>query len=260
MLKQRIMAKITDKELCAKDVVSMWVRVGDVAGAARPGQFVALYCKDGARLLPRPISICEVDGARGRFRLVFRIVGKGTEELAGYGVGNEVPLMGPLGNGFPLDADVKRVMLIGGGIGIPPLVELSKALADRGHRDQAIVLGYRDEVFLKGDFEKYGNVYTSTEDGKEGTKGTVLDAILDNDLGADVIYACGPLPMLRGVKAYAEREGIAAWLSMEEHMACGIGACLACTCKSEEIDDHSGVKNKRVCKDGPVFLSTEVRI
>ena len=100
----------------------------------------------------------------------------------------------------------------------------------------------------------------ATEDGSVGTKGNVLDAIRENKLIADVIYACGPTPMLRALKAYAQEQDIECWISMEERMACGIGACLACVCQSKEVDDHSHVHNKRVCKDGPVFLATEVEL
>ena len=122
------------------------------------------------------------------------------------------------------------------------------------------VLGYRDELFLNEEFEKNGEVYIATEDGSAGTKGNVMDAIRENDLEADVIFACGPKPMLRAIKAYALEKGIPCWVSMEERMACGIGACLGCVCQSTETDAHSHVPNKRVCKDGPVFRSTEVEL
>ena len=116
------------------------------------------------------------------------------------------------------------------------------------------------EYFLKEEFEQAGELYISTEDGSVGTKGNVMDAIRENALEADMIYACGPTPMLRAIKQYAEENGIECYISLEERMACGIGACLACVCKSREKDAHSNVNNKRICKDGPVFLSTEVEI
>ena len=127
-------------------------------------------------------------------------------------------------------------------------------------RPISAVLGYRDELFLNEEFEKNGEVYLATEDGSAGTKGNVMDAIRENDLEADVIFACGPKPMLRAIKAYAQEKGIPCWISMEERMACGIGACLGCVCQSTEVDAHSHVHNKRVCKDGPVFRSTEVEL
>ena len=122
-----------------------------------------------------------------------------------------------------------------------------------------MILGYRDVLFLNKEFESYGDVYVATEDGSVGTKGNVLDAIKENGLEADVIFACGPTPMLRAIKEYAITNNIECYVSLEEKMACGIGACLACVCKSKEVDHHTNVNNKRICKDGPVFNSKEVR-
>ena len=166
--------------------------------------------------------------------------------------GMHLQLVGPLGNGFPKKE--KKAFLIGGGIGIPPMLELAKEL----NCEKQIVLGFRDEMFLMDDLKKQGSVYVATEDGSAGTEGNVLDAIRENGLDADIIYACGPLPMLRAIKEYAAEKQIECWISMEERMACGIGACLACVCKSKERDEHSNVKNKRICKEGPVFRAEEV--
>ena len=147
---------------------------------------------------------------------------------------------------------------MGGGIGVPPILELAKQMECE---KKQIVVGYRDaHTFLKEEFEQAGELYISTEDGSVGTKGNVMDAIRENALEADMIYACGPTPMLRAIKQYAETNGIECYITREERMACGIGACLACVCKSKEKDAHSNVHNKRICKDGPVFLSTEVEI
>ena len=124
-----------------------------------------------------------------------------------------------------------------------------------------IVSGYRNnDLFLKEELENAGSLYIATEDGSVGTKGNVLDAIRENDIQADVMFACGPTPMLRALKQYAEEKNMPCWISMEEKMACGIGACLACVCQSKDVDAHSHVHNKRICKDGPVFLSTEVEL
>ena len=123
------------------------------------------------------------------------------------------------------------------------------------------LLTYRNsDMFLLDEFKKQGEVYIATEDGSVGTKGNVLDAIRENALDAEVIYACGPTPMLRALKNYAAENNIECWISMEEKMACGIGACLACVCKSKEVDGHTNVHNKRVCKEGPVFLAEEVEL
>ena len=147
--------------------------------------------------------------------------------------------------------------LIGGGIGIPPMLQLAKTL----EAEKSIVLGYRDShLFLAEDLAKYGKVYAATEDGSQGTRGNVLDAIGENALEADLIYACGPMPMLRAVKRYAAQRGIKAYISLEEHMACGVGACLGCVVKTRDVDPHSHVHNARICTDGPVFDAEEVDI
>ena len=239
--------------------ISMWLQADHMADISRPGQFLSLYTRDGSKLLPRPISICEIDRENRRIRLVYRVTGKntGTESFARLHPGVPVEVLGPLGNGFPLDAaEGKRVLLMGGGIGIPPMLETAKEL----RAEKTAILGYRDELFLNEEFAEYAEVYVSTEDGSAGTKGNVLNVVKEKGLEVDVIFACGPAPMLRAIKQYAEEKQIPCWISMEERMACGVGACLACVCRSREIDEHSQVHNKRVCKDGPVFLSTEVEL
>ena len=257
MAKFKECAKVVSQERIGTGIFSLWLQTEQVAGEAKPGQFINLYCQDGSRLLPRPISICEVNKEERQLRIVYRVAGKGTAEFSGYSKGDEVEILGPLGNGFPLDAvKGKKVFLMGGGIGIPPMLETAKQL----DAEKIMVLGYREELFLNKEFEAYGDVYIATEDGSAGTKGNVMDAIRENGLEADAIFACGPAPMLRAIKAYALEKGIPCWISMEERMACGVGACLACVCKSKDVDAHSHVHNKRVCKDGPVFLSTEVEL
>lgn len=236
-------------------IYSMWIMEEEIASVAKPGQFISLFCKDGSRMLPRPISICEIDKEEGKLRLVFRAAGAGTMEIASYQVGECVEVMGPLGNGFPLN-EVKKAILIGGGIGIPPMLELAKQL----QCDTQVVLGFRDVTFLSEEFLQYGKVTIATEDGSVGTKGNVIDAMKEHNITADVIFACGPTPMLRGIKEYAKQNNIPAWLSLEERMACGIGACLACVCKSKDKDHHTNVNNKRICKDGPVFLADEIEL
>lgn len=254
MLAIKKKVKVAKNTMIAADIYSMWLEAGEIARTAIPGQFVSIYCNDGSRLLPRPISICETDRDMGAIRLVYRTVGKGTYELAQLKASDYVEVMGPLGNGFFTEG--KKAMLIGGGIGIPPMLELAKQLDCR----KQIVLGYRDVTFLDKEFYPYGEVYISTEDGSVGTRGNVIDAINENRLDADIIYACGPLPMLKGIKAYAAEKGIKAQLSLEERMACGVGACLGCVCKTTYTDSHSHVKNKRICKDGPVFYADEVEL
>ncbi len=253
--KAKLTARVVSQEALAGDIYSMWIQADSMAKAARPGQFISVYTRDASRLLPRPISICEIDREGGKLRIVYRVVGAGTEEFSRYQAGDDIVIMGPLGNGFPLD-DGRKAFLVGGGIGIPPMLQLAKEL----NCQKQMVLGYRDDLFLNEEFAPYGDVYVATEDGSAGTKGNVLDAIKEQGLKADVIYACGPTPMLRALKAYAEENGIQCWLSLEERMACGIGVCLACVCKSREVDEHTHVHNKRICKDGPVFLAQEVEL
>lgn len=249
-------ARVASQDKLADGVYSMWIETEKIAKEAVPGQFISLYTKDNSKLLPRPISICEIDREKGQIRIVYRVLGSGTEEFSYYKEGDYAEILGPLGNGFPLAAGGagKRAFIIGGGIGIPPMLELSKNL----DCEKQIILGYRDSVFLKEDFAPYGTTFVATEDGSQGTKGNVLDAVREHGLNADVIFACGPTPMLKAIKAYAKENGIECYLSLEERMACGIGACLACVCKSSEVDEHSMVHNKRVCKDGPVFQAEEV--
>lgn len=260
MAKKKENAVVLSQEMIAKDIYSMWIKT-DAAADAAPGQFISMYTRDAGKLLPRPISICEIDREQGSLRVVYRVTGEntGTEEFSRLGAGDVIPVIGPLGNGFPYEkAKGRKAFLMGGGIGVPPILELAKAM---DCEKKQIVVGYRDAgTFLREEFEAAGEVYISTEDGSVGTKGNVMDAIRENDLEADIIYACGPTPMLRAIKNYAEENGIECYISLEERMACGIGACLACVCQSKEIDSHSHVHNKRICKDGPVFLSTEVEI
>ncbi len=250
--KRRERAQIIRKKEISSGIFDMWMRTKEIAGLAKAGQFLDLYCEDGSRLLPRPISICEINPKEMSLRLVFRVAGKGTEEFSHLEAGAEMDVIGPLGNGFPLKS--QSALLIGGGIGIPPMLELARQL----DCEKKIVLGYRSELFLREEFEPYGSVYCATEDGSAGTKGTVLDAIAEHGLEADVIYACGPLPMLRALKSYAAAHQMECYVSLEERMACGIGACLGCVCKSKETDAHTNVKNKRICREGPVFAAEEV--
>ena len=259
--KTREICTVVSQESIGAGIYSMWIQTDRIAADPKPGQFVSLYTNDKSKILPRPISLCEIDKENGRLHLVYRVTGQGTgtDEFSQMKAGDTIPVLGPLGNGFPVEkAEGKKVFLMGGGIGVPPILELAKQMKCE---KKQIIAGYRDcHTFLREEFEAAGTLYIATEDGSVGTKGNVMDAIRENDLEADVIFACGPKPMLRAIKAYALEKGIPCWVSMEERMACGVGACLACVCKSKDVDAHSHVHNKRVCKDGPVFLSTEVEL
>lgn len=249
------------KQQCiGKDIYDMTIQTKHIAGHAKAGQFVSLYSNDASKLLPRPISLCGIDAEAGTLRLVYRVTGEGTgtEEFSRLKEGDKIRVLGPLGNGFTVEPG-KKAFLIGGGIGIPPMLELAKSIKASGTCEFVSVMGYRDaQTFLLDEFKEQGDCYVATEDGSVGAKGNVLDAMKEYKLNADVIYACGPTPMLRALKAYAAEQGMTCYISMEERMACGIGACLACVCNSKEKDAHSNVKNKRICKEGPVFLAEEV--
>ena len=251
-------AKVLSRDLLAEGIYDMWLEM-PFAKDVVPGQFVGVYPVNKATLLPRPISVCEVDPERSAIRLVYRVVGSGTAEFSLYQPDDYIMILGPLGNGFPLDAaQGKNVVVMGGGIGVPPLLETAKRV--KGAKVSA-VMGYRNsETFLSDEFEKYADMYVATEDGSVGTKGNVIDAIKENNVPCDVIFACGPMPMLRAIKAYAAEIGAKAYLSLEERMACGVGACLGCICKTKEIDEHSHVHNARICTDGPVFDADDLEM
>ncbi len=260
--KKKETARVISQTRIAPGIYDMWI-ASDLAAQAKPGQFIAVYPKDKSTLLPRPISICQADPDREALRIVYRVAGKGTGEFSNYQAGESIEIMGTLGNGFPMEkAAGKTALLMGGGIGIPPLVELAKELEEQGISKQILIAaGYRDgNLFLSENLSQYGAFYPATEDGSAGTKGNVMDVVSAAGLKPDVIFACGPMPMLRAIKGYAAKAGIEAYISLEERMACGVGACLGCVCKTAEKDAHSHVNNARICTDGPVFEAKEVEI
>lgn len=252
-------ARVLSQKELAPGIFDLTIQTVDIAKHAKAGQFISVYCADKTKLLPRPISLCGIDREKGTLRLVYRVTGEGTgtEEFSKLSEGDDLRVLGPLGNGFTVQRG-KKAFLIGGGIGVPPMLLLAKEM---GQTDFDIIMGYRNQdTFLLDEFKEQGRVLVATEDGSVGTKGNVLDAIRENDAKADVIYACGPTPMLRALKNYAQENHMECFISMEERMACGIGACLACVCESKEKDAHTNVNNKRICKEGPVFDAKEVNL
>lgn len=250
MVKER--AVIVSQKCIGTDIYDMVLSFPRGAKEAKPGQFIAMYCEDGTKLLPRPISICGIDAENGTLRVVYRIAGEGTRLFSEMKEGDSLEVLGPLGNGFTMKEE--KAIIVGGGIGIPPMLELAKQLSC----EKTVVLGYRDELFLKEEFDTCADVVVATEDGSCGTKGTVIDAINEANVDGAVIYACGPMPMLKALAEYAEAHDMEAQISLEERMACGIGACLGCICKTKKKDHHTNVNNQRICKDGPVFDAKEV--
>lgn len=207
------------------------------------GQFYMLKL-NGQTLLPRPISICEKEGNKITF--VYAVVGTGTEEYAKLNEGDYINLTGPLGNGFNLNEDLGKVALVGGGIGTAPMVEVAKKLRQKdANATIDVIAGFRDEIYLKEEFEKYAsNVQITTNTGKYGHKGFVTDVLKPENY--DTVLCCGPEVMMKAVVEKCKEKNVKVYVSMEKHMACGVGACLVCTCKTKD-----GMK--RTCKDGPVF-------
>ena len=258
MDKNYVKAVVIRQDPVARGIFSLWLSCPEIAQSAKSGQFVGVYSNDASRLLPRPISLCEIDKADGAIRLVYRVAGAGTAEFSELHTGDLLRLIGPLGNGYPISEEYKAPILIGGGIGIPPILQLSKDLSD--NEKKTVVLGYRKELFLTEEFEHSSKrVCMATEDGSAGVRGTVIDAIECAGVEGDVVYACGPMPMLKAVAAFAESKGIPAYLSLEERMACGVGACLGCIVKTAKKDAHSNVNNARICTEGPVFLASDIQ-
>ncbi len=254
--------QIVDMQMLCEDVFKMTIKSEYVAANAMPGQFVNVKCGGIDALLRRPISICDVDKANNTFDIVFQIKGNGTEKLC-HKCAGEVDIMAPLGNPFSIDGKYKNICVVGGGIGTFPLLYLLKS---NTAVNKTALLGFRNKaaVVLEDQFRAAAqNVEIATDDGTYGKKAFVTDlleeCILENSrLGQklDMVYTCGPTIMMRKVAAIAEKNNIACQVSMEQRMGCGIGACLVCACKTKQGDDEWGFSH--VCKDGPVFWSTDV--
>lgn len=241
---------ITEKNRLKENIFDFTVRCPEMAAKTKPGQFLHILC-GGSAYLRRPISVCEVKNGE-EIRFIFQVRGKGTEELSKSEIGESLDILGPLGNGFRLDNSGGIAALVGGGIGIFPLLELAKQLGKR----TVVMLGFRsaDDVLLIDEFKKYSDrVLVATDDGSLGHSGLVTDLLKTEaeENRIDTVYTCGPTPMMKAVSAVAAAADIPAQVSLEERMGCGIGACVTCACTV-------GGRRKRVCKDGPVFNASEV--
>ncbi|WP_411168138.1 dihydroorotate dehydrogenase electron transfer subunit [Clostridium sp. MB05] len=209
----------------------------------RAGQFYMLKL-NGQTLLPRPISVCEKN--EGTITFLYAVVGNGTREYISLERGDYINLIGPLGNGFNIEESLGKVALVSGGIGTAPMLELAKKLREK-NKDSKIDLyaGFRDDIYLIDEIKAYVNeAYVSTNTGKYGHKGFITDILKAEEY--DTVLCCGPEIMMKKVVDMCKEKGVKVYVSMEKHMACGVGACLVCTCKTK--DGH-----KRTCKDGPVF-------
>lgn len=238
--------EIISSELLAPGIFSFRVAYPETDTLA-PGQFVTVLC--GAHTLRRPISVCET--GRDWIRLVFEVRGEGTRWMSQRAAGDMLDILGPLGCGFTQLCEPEKAVFVGGGIGVPPLLGAASAFGRGG----TAVLGFRSAgaAILTKDFAALGcTVALATEDGSAGEKGFVTSPLRRRLASSPCggIYACGPAPMLRAVAKEAALRGVPCLVSLEERMACGVGACLGCAVR---IKTDAGIKNLRVCCDGPVF-------
>ena len=237
----------------AKNIWEITFRLNEEANV-RPGQFGAILV-GGTHLLRRPIAVCKADGNEVTF--CYQIKGDGTKKLKETGAGNVLSVLMPLGNGFFVEENEQKVALVGGGVGIFPLVSVVRAYADKKEISSFIGFRNKDAVCAVDEFEKSAKFVAVTDDGSYGEKMNSVQAFekaLAEGYRPDVILSCGPTPMLRALKAVAVRENIPCYVSLEERMGCGIGACLVCVC------NLTNGARARVCKDGPVFNATDVEL
>ncbi|ONI39301.1 oxidoreductase [Candidatus Epulonipiscium fishelsonii] len=232
----------------APNIFKMIIQCAPVAQNAKVGQFVNVYTKDKALLLPRPISLCQF--TNDTITLLYTVVGTGTKEFSTYTTADTIKISKTLGKGFA-PQNVKTHVIVGGGIGIAPLLALAEELSAQNTNIIA-VLGYKDHQYLVDEFKSICNeVYVSTDKATSGFTGNVVDLIKMKHISGDYFYACGPKPMLKALSTHCTQKNIPVQVSMEERMGCGYGACVGCNCKVNN-------KNQKVCKDGPVFLGSEV--
>ena len=235
--------KITENKLIAERTYYMTLE-GDTSAITAPGQFVNIKL-DGF-YLRRPISVCDCED--GKLTIIYKVVGNGTEKMSELSAGDELDVLCGLGNGYDTSKSGDSPVLIGGGVGVPPMYMLCKKLISEG-KNVSVILGFNSEkeVFGVEEFEATGaKVYVATVDGSVGTKGFVTDVLKDIDY--TYFYTCGPMPMFRAIESIAKTSG---QYSFEERMGCGFGACMGCSCKTK-------YGNKRICKDGPVLEREEI--
>lgn len=234
--------KILSNEPLTKDVYKM-VLEGDTEYITAPGQFINIAL-DG-KYLRRPISVCDYD--EDCITIIYKVVGEGTEQMSALKIGTVIDVLTGLGNGYDISKSTKP-LLIGGGVGVPPMYNLAKTLIANG-QVPTVILGFNtaDEVFYEQEFKALGcDTFVTTADGSYGIKGFVTDAL--DGIDFDYFYTCGPLPMFKAIYNAVDKDG---QFSFEERMGCGFGACMGCSCKTK-------YGNKRICKDGPVLEKEEI--
>ncbi|MCL1936155.1 MAG: dihydroorotate dehydrogenase electron transfer subunit [Defluviitaleaceae bacterium] len=252
-------AEIISNDQIALDIYDLYIKSPEEVSKAKAGQFVSLFTDNPAMVLPRPLSLCDIDKESGIFRIVYRAGGSGTRQISKYEKGQIIKGIGPVGNSFRILPNTKKFAVVGGGIGTPPLLELCKKIKNEVPDSEIFVyLGFRSvsQVILEEDFKKYSdNVYITTDDGSYGHHGNVI-SVMKTEPYYDVIYSCGPTIMLKFVAKYADSNDTKCFVSLEEHMACSIGACLACVTKVHTKDGEWAYR--RVCCTGPVFNAKEM--
>lgn len=247
-------AIIIKNDCYINNIYDMLLSAPEIANLAKPGQFINIYTSKSEMILPRPISLCEIDKNAGTLRLLYQVIGNGTKYFSTLKEGNDIKILGALGNGFYIDTKHQNHILIGGGIGVPPMLELAKTLKGNIH----MFIGAKETPILVEEFKEIGaKVTIATDSGSYGIQGTVLDAIKKEQPKGDMIYACGPKIMLKETSVWAEKNQMPIQVSMEERMACGIGACVGCAIKIKKKNENDW-ENLKVCKDGPVFWGNEV--
>ncbi len=248
MIRQQRMTIVAQQEI-AKNIFELTVTGSLVEEMNEPGQFVHVRVADSFEpLLRRPISVAKIDKEALRFTMIYRAEGRGTNVLAQKSAGETLDVLGPLGHGFPVEEATQKAYLIGGGIGVPPLYELALQLNARGV-ETVHILGFESQaaVFYEAKFRALGDTHIATVDGSHGTEGFVTHILNALPSDFDTYFSCGPTPMLEAVQwAYPEKKG---FLSYEQRMGCGIGACFACVCRTTK----SETDYIKVCSDGPVF-------
>ncbi len=248
--------ELLEKTQLKDDIFRFKIKTEKIAKESKPGNFLEIkVCQNGEPFLRRPISIFSIDGENVEF--IFQVKGKGTELLSTAKVGEKINILGPLGNGTFSVNNYNVVAIIGGGIGVYPLYEAAKQL--KGKAKINTYLGYRnkDYVTVEKEFKEVSDkVIVTTDDGSYGEKGFAID-FLKNDEKPDIIMACGPLPMLRAVKQFAQENNIKCQVSLEERMGCGLGACLGCAVKTA-TSSKENPEYWHVCKGGPVFDASSV--
>ena len=235
--------EITSNKQLTDSIYEMVLK-GDTTSITAPGQFINIKL-DGF-YLRRPISICDYDDSR--ITIIYKVVGEGTEVMSKMNSGEKLDVLCGLGNGFDTSKSMDKPVLIGGGVGVPPMYNLCKKLIEEG-KVVTVILGFnkKDEIFYEDEFKKLGaDVKVTTVDGSYGTKGFVTDALKDTEY--TYFYTCGPMPMFKAIESTAVTSG---QYSFEERMGCGFGACMGCSCKTK-------YGNKRICKDGPVLEREEI--